>query len=118
MQNMFYNYMTNINYLFLVNDFYTKHNSIDLINMFLDKPLLIQYVFYVNGKNKYNLTNTDFTKFSNKDNLFYNCLEYKNTFKTHQYVFDIKTLKTLSTTIQHEVDLIITKNLDKGKENR
>ena len=113
-----YLHLINVEYAFSLKNFDTNPNNMDLLTMFLDKPALTQYIFFINNKNKYNLTDSDFDKFSNKDNLFYNCLSYDDAFKTHNYILDVKTLRLLSPLMQREFNLIINKNLDKGKESR
>ena len=111
-------HVVDINYLFLIKDFDTKRSNLDLINMFRGKTVLIPLVLYINSKNKYNLEDIDFDKFLNKNDLFYNCVDHENTFKTYHYILDVKTLKVLTASIQNEVDIIITKNIYKGKESR
>ncbi len=113
-----YLHLINTEYLLSSKDFNNTCNNTDLLTMFLDKPTLIQYVFFINSKSKYNLTDSNFDKFSNKDSLFYNCSSYDDFFKTYSYILDMKTFRLLSPLMQREFNFIISKNLDKGKESR
>jgi len=113
-----YLHLINTEYILSLRDFNTMQNNTDLLTMFLDKPVLTQYIFFINNKSKYNLTDSNFDKFSNKDNLFCNCLSYDDFFKTYSYILDMKTFRLLPSLIQREFNFIISKNLDKGKESR
>jgi hypothetical protein len=113
-----YLHLINTEHILSLKNFDTKYNNIDLLNMFIDKPVLTQYIFFINNKSKYNLTDSDFNKFSNKDNLFHNCSNYNDSFKTYSYILDIKAFRLLPPLVQREFNFIISKNLNKGKEGR
>lgn len=113
-----YLHLIDTEYTLSLKDFNTKYSNTYLLAMFIDKPAITQYVFFLNNKGKHNLTDSDFNNFFNKDNLFCNCSSYDDSFNTHSYILDMKTFRLLPPLVQREFNFIISKNLNKGKESR
>lgn len=113
-----YLHLIDTEYTLSLKDFDTKYSNTYLLTMFIDKPAITQYVFFLNNKGKHNLTDSDFNNFFNKDNLFCNCSSYDDSFNTHSYILDMKTFRLLPPLVQREFNFIISKNLNKGKESR
>jgi hypothetical protein len=93
-------------------------NFLSLYQIFQNKLADVNYVLFFTNVNKYNVKPAVPFTFSNKENLFYDCVNSKQLAKTNYYTLDVNTLKSLPFSIQNEFKNVTKQNLNLGKENK
>jgi hypothetical protein len=93
-------------------------NFLSLYQIFQNKLADVNYVLFFANVNKYNVKSAVPFTFSNKENLFYDCVNSKQLAKTNYYILDVNTLKSLPFSIQNEFKNATKQNLNLGKENK
>jgi hypothetical protein len=114
-----------IKYLHLTNmsDFNVLNNNInnnflDLYYIFHNRFVDLNYILFFMNNNKFNNTPINTHPFSNKEKLFYKCINKQQLVKVNYYVLNSNILKSLPFLFQNEFKNSIKQNLNLGKENK
>ena len=112
-----YLHLTNMSDLHVVNNNINK-NFLDLHYIFQNKFVDLNYILFFMNNNKFNVTLINTHLFSNKEKLFYKCVNKRQLVKVNYYVLNSNVLKSLPFLFQNEFKNSIKQNLNLGKENK
>ena len=95
-------------------------NLLSLYSIFKNNNMFINYYLFFTSKNNFNLSDLSnvSNNFTNKDKLYYECVNHTSLFNTHFFKLNSNHLKSLSFLHQNEFKKVIKQNLNLGKENR
>ena len=116
-----YLHLTNINDTQINLHMNTQNiNLLSLYSIFKDNNMFVNYYLFFTSKNNFNLNDLPnlSSNFTNKDKLYYECVNNSNLFNTHFFKLNSNHLKSLSFLHQNEFKKVIKQNLNLGKENR
>ena len=91
---------------------------LNLYNVFKGDVNNVDYLIFFTNKNKFNLRNGELGNFTNKDKLFYDCVNESQIFNVRHFKLNNNILKSLPFMFQKEFNSVIKQNLNLGRENR
>lgn len=91
---------------------------LNLYNIFKGDVNNVDYLIFFTNKNKFNLSSNKLGNFTNKDKLFYDCVNESQIFNVRHFKLNNNILKSLPFMFQKEFNAVIRQNLNLGRENR
>jgi hypothetical protein len=93
-------------------------NHLTLYKVFQCELKDLNFMLFFSINNKFNIKSASTFTFSDKESLFYKCVNNDKLTNTQSYILNTNILRTLPFVFQKEFNTIIKCNLTLGKENK